>query len=138
MWYSGTVVHALASARDLSFPYTCSNYMFFPPFRSLLVPSRLPTSRLLPKFCQFYSIMEPHRPLDFYDGPLVWVDCEMTGLNPRKDKILEIAVRSSPSKATSISLNACSYQVIITNGNLDLVDDGIQFVIRTDKEVLDG
>ena len=30
--------------------------------------------------------------LDFNDGPLVWVDCEMTGLNPRKDKILEIAV----------------------------------------------
>lgn len=31
--------------------------------------------------------------LDFYAGPLVWIDCEMTGLNPRKDKILEIAVR---------------------------------------------
>jgi oligoribonuclease len=33
------------------------------------------------------------KPLDFYDGPLVWVDCEMTGLDPRRDKILEIAVR---------------------------------------------
>ena len=32
------------------------------------------------------------KPLDFYDGPLVWIDCEMTGLDPRKDKILEIAV----------------------------------------------
>lgn len=32
------------------------------------------------------------RPLDFHAGPLVWVDCEMTGLDPRKDKILEIAV----------------------------------------------
>jgi Exonuclease len=32
------------------------------------------------------------RVLDFHDGPLVWVDCEMTGLDPRKDKILEIAV----------------------------------------------
>jgi oligoribonuclease len=30
--------------------------------------------------------------LAFHDGPLVWVDCEMTGLDPRKDKILEIAV----------------------------------------------
>lgn len=33
------------------------------------------------------------RPLDFYAGPLVWVDCEMTGLNYRKDKIIEIAAR---------------------------------------------
>jgi oligoribonuclease len=34
-------------------------------------------------------------PLDFNDGPLVWIDCEMTGLDPSKDKILEIAVRVS-------------------------------------------
>ena len=27
-------------------------------------------------------------PLRFADGPLVWVDCEMTGLDPDKDKIL--------------------------------------------------
>lgn len=33
------------------------------------------------------------RPLDFYAGPMVWIDCEMTGLDPRKDKILEVAVR---------------------------------------------
>jgi DNA polymerase III epsilon subunit-like protein len=33
------------------------------------------------------------KPLDYAAGPLVWVDCEMTGLDPRKDKILEIAVR---------------------------------------------
>ena len=36
--------------------------------------------------------MESHTPLDFYAGPLVWVDCEMTGLDARRDKILEIAV----------------------------------------------
>jgi len=36
------------------------------------------------------------RPLDFYTGPLVWIDCEMTGLNPRKDRILEIAVGELP------------------------------------------
>ncbi|KZT01462.1 ribonuclease H-like protein [Laetiporus sulphureus 93-53] len=57
-------------------------------------------------------------PLTFGSGPMVWIDCEMTGLNPRTDKILEIAV-------------------LITNGNLELVDDGIEFVIRTEKEVLD-
>jgi DNA polymerase III epsilon subunit-like protein len=32
-------------------------------------------------------------PDDANDGPLVWIDCEMTGLDPSKDKIIEIAVR---------------------------------------------
>ncbi|KAJ7287244.1 ribonuclease H-like protein [Mycena rebaudengoi] len=59
------------------------------------------------------------RPLSFGDGPLIWVDCEMTGLDPDKDKILEIAV-------------------LITNGNLELVDEGIEYIIRTDKASLDG
>lgn len=58
-------------------------------------------------------------PLDFGAGPLVWIDCEMTGLNPRTDKLLEIAVQ-------------------ITNGNLELVDEGIEYVIHTQKQVLDG
>ncbi|KAI0741192.1 ribonuclease H-like protein [Earliella scabrosa] len=58
------------------------------------------------------------RPLDYAAGPLVWIDCEMTGLNPRTDRILEIAV-------------------IITNGNLDRVDEGLSYIIKTDKEVLD-
>jgi hypothetical protein len=30
--------------------------------------------------------------LTFYDGPLVWIDCEMTGLDYKTDTILEIAV----------------------------------------------
>jgi len=64
------------------------------------------------------SFMTTPKPLDFYRGPLVWIDCEMTGLDPRKDKILEIAV-------------------LITNGNLELVDEGIEYVIRTEKEHLD-
>ncbi|KAI0653982.1 ribonuclease H-like domain-containing protein [Cubamyces menziesii] len=59
------------------------------------------------------------KPLDWGAGPLVWIDCEMTGLDPRTDKILEIAV-------------------LITNGELEIVDEGIEYVIRTDKEVLDG
>jgi DNA polymerase III epsilon subunit-like protein len=29
------------------------------------------------------------------DGPLVWIDCEMTGLDSKTDKILEIAVSST-------------------------------------------
>ncbi|EGO00686.1 hypothetical protein SERLA73DRAFT_133671 [Serpula lacrymans var. lacrymans S7.3] len=63
--------------------------------------------------------MAAARPLDFNAGPMVWVDCEMTGLDPRKDKILEIAV-------------------LITDGNLELVDEGIQLVVRTEKSILDG
>lgn len=30
-----------------------------------------------------------------------------------------------------------SQQVLITNGNLDIVDDGIKYVIRTDESILD-
>lgn len=52
-------------------------------------------------------------------NPLVWIDCEMTGLDLQKDKLLEVAV-------------------IITDGNLEAVDNGIEFVIQTDKETLDG
>jgi len=57
--------------------------------------------------------------LNFQAGPLVWIDCEMTGLNPKHDKLLEIAV-------------------IITNGNLDVVGDGIEFVIKRDRSILDN
>ena len=32
------------------------------------------------------------RQLNFHAGPLVWIDCEMTGLDPKHDKLLEIAV----------------------------------------------
>lgn len=42
--------------------------------------------------CALHTAMQ--KPLDFHAGPLVWIDCEMTGLDPRKDKILEIAVNS--------------------------------------------
>ncbi|KDR75711.1 hypothetical protein GALMADRAFT_248363 [Galerina marginata CBS 339.88] len=58
-------------------------------------------------------------PMDFNAGPLVWIDCEMTGLDFKKDKIIEIAV-------------------LITNGNLELVDQGIEYVINTDQKYLDG
>ncbi|KIP11228.1 hypothetical protein PHLGIDRAFT_83651 [Phlebiopsis gigantea 11061_1 CR5-6] len=62
--------------------------------------------------------MNLSKPLDFAAGPLVWIDCEMTGLNPKTDRILEIAV-------------------IVTNGNLEPVDDGIEYIVRTEKAVLD-
>ncbi|KAI0665658.1 ribonuclease H-like protein [Trametes maxima] len=59
------------------------------------------------------------RALDKSAGPLVWIDCEMTGLDPQTDTILEIAV-------------------LITNGDLEIVDEGMSYIIRTDKKVLDG
>ena len=35
------------------------------------------------------------RPLSYGHGPMVWIDCEMTGLDADKDKILEIAVSAA-------------------------------------------
>jgi len=48
------------------------------------------------------------KPMNFNDGPLVWIDCEMTGLDPQKDKILEIAVRFKyvPVSCQSFSLES--------------------------------
>ncbi|KAL7425226.1 Phosphatidylinositol 3,4,5-trisphosphate-dependent Rac exchanger 2 protein [Cryptotrichosporon argae] len=59
------------------------------------------------------------RPLAYEDGPLVWVDCEMTGLDLATDRIIEIAV-------------------IVTDGQLVPVDEGITYVIRTERAVLDA
>jgi oligoribonuclease len=42
---------------------------------------------------------------------LVWIDCEMTGLDPEKDCLVEIAV-------------------VITNSDLEPVDEGIDLVIK--------
>ncbi|KAH9942224.1 oligoribonuclease [Epithele typhae] len=43
----------------------------------------------------------------------------MTGLSPRNDKILEIAV-------------------LITDGNLKLMDEGVEFIVKMDKGTLDN
>ncbi|CAD6967282.1 unnamed protein product [Tilletia controversa] len=56
--------------------------------------------------------------MDQRDGALVWIDCEMTGLTDQ-DRIIEIAC-------------------IVTDGDLQPVDAGIQYVIQTPKEVLDA
>lgn len=53
------------------------------------------------------------------DGPLVWIDCEMTGLDPKKERLLEVAC-------------------IITDGQLVPVDEGVSYVIQTDPAVLAG
>lgn len=48
---------------------------------------------------------------------IVWVDCEMTGLDIEKDEICEIAV-------------------IVTDGDLKPVDDGIQIVIKPSEAAM--
>ena len=50
--------------------------------------------------------------------PLVWIDCEMTGLDPEQDALVEIAI-------------------VVTDSELTLLDDGIDIVIATDAAHLD-
>jgi oligoribonuclease len=51
--------------------------------------------------------------------PLVWIDCEMTGLDPAVDVLVEIAV-------------------IVTDSELTPLDDGLDIVIATDPAKLEG
>ena len=51
--------------------------------------------------------------------PLVWIDCEMTGLDTRVDRIIEIAT-------------------LITDSDLNIVAEGPELAIHRPKELLDG
>jgi len=51
--------------------------------------------------------------------PLVWIDCEMTGLDPDVEVLVEIAV-------------------VVTDSELTLVDDGLDLLIATDSAKLAG
>lgn len=51
--------------------------------------------------------------------PLVWIDLEMTGLDTTRDTIVEIAV-------------------LVTDSELELVDDGIDLVVHQPPDVLAG
>jgi len=46
--------------------------------------------------------MSTNERLTYYDGPLVWIDCEMTGLNYNTDRIIEIAVSGPPGSGEII------------------------------------
>jgi oligoribonuclease len=50
---------------------------------------------------------------------LVWIDCEMTGLDATSDVLVEIAV-------------------VVTDAELNLLDDGLDIVIATDPAKLEG
>jgi oligoribonuclease len=49
---------------------------------------------------------------------LVWIDCEMTGLDLGRDALIEIAV-------------------LVTDSELNILDDGVDLVIHADDAVLD-
>jgi oligoribonuclease len=50
---------------------------------------------------------------------LVWIDCEMTGLDLTRDKLVEVAV-------------------VVTDSQLNVLDPGLDVVIHVDDEDLDG
>src|ERR1700761_6304817 len=50
---------------------------------------------------------------------LVWIDCEMTGLDLRKDALIEIAA-------------------LVTDADLKVLGDGVDVVIHADDSALDG
>ena len=50
---------------------------------------------------------------------LIWIDLEMTGLDPLEDKIIEIAT-------------------IVTDKNLNILEEGPSLVIHQPKEIMDG
>ncbi len=52
-------------------------------------------------------------------GALVWVDCEMTGLDLTKDVMIEIAA-------------------LVTDGDLNVLGDGVDLVINASDDLLDG
>jgi oligoribonuclease len=52
-------------------------------------------------------------------GHLVWIDCEMTGLDLTRDKLIEVAV-------------------LITDSDLNVLDPGLDLVINADDADLDG
>ncbi|WP_127783521.1 oligoribonuclease [Rhodococcus sp. X156] len=50
---------------------------------------------------------------------LVWIDCEMTGLDIKTDKLIEIAV-------------------LVTDSELNILDEGLDIVIHADDDALAG
>lgn len=64
-----------------------------------------------------YRVLNGNRCMDRYQSKLVWIDLEMTGLNPEQDTILEIAT-------------------VVTDNELDTIGVGPALVIHHDEEAL--
>jgi oligoribonuclease len=52
------------------------------------------------------------------EGRLVWIDCEMTGLDLRRDALIEVAA-------------------VVTNPDLEPLDEGIDVIIHAHDDILD-
>ncbi|GAA6025759.1 hypothetical protein JCM11491_000344 [Sporobolomyces phaffii] len=63
---------------------------------------------------------------------ILWIDCEMTGLNPYLPR--EGLREGQPFVPDRILEIAC----IATNAQLEPLDDGVEFIVQTDKAVLEG
>ena len=57
--------------------------------------------------------------MDAVRDELVWIDCEMTGLELRSDRLIEIAA-------------------LVTDAELNILGDGVDVVIHADDAALDG
>ncbi|GAA5923438.1 Rex2p [Sporobolomyces koalae] len=63
---------------------------------------------------------------------ILWIDCEMTGLNPYLPREgLREGQAFVPDRILEI---AC----IATNANLEPLDDGVEYIVNTDRDVLDS
>ncbi|WP_328821737.1 oligoribonuclease [Nesterenkonia haasae] len=54
-----------------------------------------------------------------WSGRMVWIDCEMTGLSPENDVLIEVAA-------------------LVTDSELTVLGEGVEVVIRPDLEALAG
>lgn len=59
-------------------------------------------------------------------APLVWIDCEMTGLNTRSDKILEISCFVTDGKLNLLELNGFTRVLHVPQSKLDGMDEWCQ------------
>jgi len=53
------------------------------------------------------------------DTPIIWIDCEMTGIDPAKDEIMEIAC-------------------VVTDKNLEVIADGPNIIIHKPDNILNN
>lgn len=65
------------------------------------------------------TALAPAKPAAPNEFNLVWVDMEMTGLNPDTDRIIEVAV-------------------VVTDADLNVIAEGPVFAVHQPDEVLDG
>ena len=74
---------------------------------------RLTRSLILPSSCRHLATRK-------MADKLVWIDCEMTGLNVDKDKLLEVALIITDMNLNTVIIN---YQLIICVTAFKLIND---------------